>query len=122
METVPGGLLEEITKRLVAEFQPEQIILFGSHAWGTPNEDSDVDLLVIVPHSDDKPAQRAMRAYRCLRGLMVPTDILVKTHAEVERFRHVYASLECEILERGEVLYGRGEARVGARLADQGAA
>lgn len=106
MKTVQSSALEEITRRLVAELQPEQIILFGSHAWGAPDEDSDVDLLVIVPHSDDKPARRAARAYRCLRGLMVPTDILVKTRAEVEHFRFVHASLESEILERGKVLYG----------------
>jgi len=106
MKSISPDSLEEIARRLVAELQPEQIILFGSHAWGRPDEDSDVDLLVIVPHSDDKPTQRAMRAYRSLRGLMVPTDILVKTRAEIERFRHVYASLESEILERGKVLYG----------------
>jgi len=106
MKSISTDLLEEVTRRLVAELQPEQIILFGSHAWGSPDEDSDVDLLVIVPHSDDKPAQRAMRAHRCLRGLMVPTDILVKTRSEVERFRRVHASLESEILERGKVLYG----------------
>jgi predicted nucleotidyltransferase len=106
MKTIDSGLLEEMIRRLVAEFQPEQIILFGSHAWGTPDEDSDVDLLVIVPHSDISPTQRAIRAYRCLRGLNVPKDILIKTRAEVERFRHVHASLECEILGRGRVLYG----------------
>ena len=46
MKIVSDELLHEMTRRLVAEFQPEQVILFGSHAWGTPNEDSDVDLLV----------------------------------------------------------------------------
>src|SRR6266581_8520741 len=122
MKLVSNDLLAEMTRRLVAEFQPEQIILFGSHAWGTPNEDSDVDLLVIVSHSDEKPAQRAMRGYRCLRGLMVPTDILVKTRAEVERFRHVRASLERKMLERGRVLYGRGETTASAKLAHEGTA
>jgi len=106
MKIIQGNLLEEITRRLVAELAPEQIILFGSHAWGTPDEDSDIDLLVIVPHSDDKPAQRAACAYRSLRGLAAPAEILVKTRAEVERFRFVHASLESEILERGKVLYG----------------
>jgi len=109
VKTISKELLQEITRRLVTEFQPEQIILFGSHAWGTPDEDSDVDLLVIVPESDEKPVQRAVRAYRSLRGLLVPMDILVKARAEVERFQHVYASLECEIIERGKVLYGRSE-------------
>jgi predicted nucleotidyltransferase len=106
MQTVSQEVLDEMTRRLVAEFQPEQIILFGSQAWGTPDEGSDVDLLVIVPYSELPPVQRAIRAHLCLSGLNVPKDVLVKTRAEVERFRSVYASLECEILERGRVLYG----------------
>ena len=106
MKTVSKELLDEMTRRLVAELKPEKIILFGSHAWGTPDENSDVDLLLIVPHSDLSPARRAAQAHRCLRGLNVPKDILVKTRAEVDRFRHVHASLEAEVLERGTVLYG----------------
>ena len=106
MKTLPEGLLDEITRRLVVELKPEQIILFGSHAWGKPDDDSDLDFLVIVRRSRHKPTQRATRAYRALRGLFAPIDILVKTQAEVERFRRVPASLECEILERGKVLYG----------------
>lgn len=106
MKTIPAELLQEITRRLVAEFEPEQIILFGSHAWGVPGDDSDVDLLVITTDSSDRPAQRSTRVYRTLRGLMVPADVIVKTRAEVNRYRHVRASLEGEALERGRVLYG----------------
>ena len=107
--TAGGGAsrkLQEITRRLVAEFAPEQIILFGSHAWGRPDENSDVDLLVVVSQSDQPPPRRAARAYRCLREMPVPLDILVKTREEVERNRHVPASLIHEVLERGRVLYG----------------
>jgi len=42
-------VLEDLIRRLATELQPDQIILFGSHAWGVPHEDSDIDLLVIVP-------------------------------------------------------------------------
>ncbi|MCP4685460.1 MAG: nucleotidyltransferase domain-containing protein [bacterium] len=70
--------LTEVTRRLVAELKPEQIILFGSHAWGRPTEHSDVDLLVIVPHSDRRPAQRATSAYRCLRDIPFPLDVLIR--------------------------------------------
>ena len=105
METLDSHVLDEMVRRLVAEFQPEQIILFGSRAWGEAGEDSDVDLLVIVSESDQHPTERAVRAHRCLGGMGVSKDILVKTRAEVEKYRHVYASLECEILERGKVLY-----------------
>jgi predicted nucleotidyltransferase len=97
---------EEITRRLAAEMEPDRIILFGSYAWGSPDEDSDLDLLVIVPHSDQPPTLRAVRAHRCLRGIPFPVDVLVKTRAEVERGSHVPASLVSEVLERGKVLYG----------------
>jgi predicted nucleotidyltransferase len=106
MQTIAHDLLAEITRRLVAELQPEQVILFGSHAWGIPNEHSDIDLLVIVPENGSSVAEQEIRARRCLRGLGVPKDILVRTRAQVERFRSVRASLEAEILERGRILYG----------------
>ena len=104
METLVASLLPEVTRRLVSSLAPEQIILFGSHAWGEPSEDSDIDLFVIVPKSDLSPTQRASLAYRALRGILAPIDILVKTRAEVERNRRVYASLDSEVLERGKVL------------------
>ncbi len=107
MKTLDTDVLEEMTRRLVDEFHPEQIILFGSHAWGTPHDDSDVDLIVIVPESDLSPTQRATRAYRALRGIRVePTDIVVRTRPEVERHRNVYASLASQILTQGKILYG----------------
>lgn len=106
METSAHPKIQEITPRLVAEFAPEQIILFGSHAWGHPDENSDLDLLVVVSESDQPPPRRAARAYRCLREVPVPLDILVKTRKEVERTRHVPASLIHDVLERGQVLYG----------------
>ena len=100
------SILQEMTRRLVAEFQPRQIILFGSHAWGQPNEDSDVDLFVIVPEDDQSRTERELRARRCLRDLYVSKDILVQTQGEVDRATCVYASLESEILEKGVRLYG----------------
>jgi uncharacterized protein len=104
--TISHDLLEEVTRRLAAEFQPEQVWLFGSHAWGQPDEGSDVDLLVVVRESDETPVRRAQRAHRCLRGLGIAKDILVKTRAEVDRFRNVRSSLEAEILEHGRLIYG----------------
>ena len=106
MKTLDTDLLAEMTRRLVGEFHPEQIILFGSHARGTPTDDSDIDLFVIVPESDGTPHQRAIRAYRTLRDVEEPKDILVRTRAEADKYRYVYASLACQIFEQGVVLYG----------------
>lgn len=99
-------LLDTITRLLVQEFAPEQIYLFGSHAWGEPTPDSDFDILVIVSESDQRPIDRAIRARRRLRDVPAAIDVLVKTRAEVERYRHVRASLMAAITERGKVLYG----------------
>ena len=80
--------------------------LFGSHVWGNPHSDSDLDLLIIVPKSDFSPTKRASIAYRCLRDIPYPLDILVKTRKEIERFVQVPVSLEHQIISRGKRLYG----------------
>lgn len=98
--------LPEIVDRLTREFAPETIFLFGSHAWGLPESDSDLDLLVVVTDSHLPPARRAADAYRCLRDIPCPLDILVKTRQEFERFAGVPASLENRILQEGRRLYG----------------
>jgi len=100
-------ILHTMTAKLVAEFDPDQIFLFGSHAWGIPTENSDVDLYVIVPESMERPLQRARRAISCLGGMKVPKDVLVRTRTEAEKYRNVYASLESQIFEKGRVLYVR---------------
>lgn len=98
-------LIGLITQRLVDAFQPEQIYLFGSRAWGASTPESDVDVLVIVAHSSERPTHRATQAYRALRGVQVPIDVLVKTRAEFEKFKDVPASLEYQILQRGKLIY-----------------
>ncbi|HEX3890254.1 MAG TPA: nucleotidyltransferase domain-containing protein [Verrucomicrobiae bacterium] len=106
MRTLDKNLLETATKRLVAEFEPEQVWLYGSHAWGNPHDDSDVDLLVVVSHTDETPIHRSQRAHRCLRGLRMPKDVLVETRQEVDRVKELQTSLESAILSRGRRLYG----------------
>ncbi len=106
MKTIQSDLLNETVERLKTEFQPEEIYLFGSHAWGTPNEDSDVDLMVIVPSSDERPIRRDQRAQKCLGRLAVPADILVRTRGEVNRYKHLRASLFHQVLNQGRKLYG----------------
>jgi len=106
VKTIQPGQLEKAVERLKSEFQPEQIWLFGSHAWGTPTEDSDVDLMVIVASSDERPIRRMQRAHRCLRGIGFAKDVLVNTRSEFDRYRHLTASLSHRIFEQGRKLYG----------------
>jgi predicted nucleotidyltransferase len=106
VKTLDDSLLRTATQRLVAEFRPDEIWLFGSHAWGSPREDSDVDLFVVVPRSDETPIRRSQRAHRCLRGLRMPKDVLVETRQEIERVKELKTSLENTIFRRGRRLYG----------------
>lgn len=106
VKTIPAGLLEQVVERLKAEFQPEQIFLFGSHAWGAPHEDSDVDLMVIVRESGERAIRRMQRAHHCLGDLDMSKDVFVQTRAEFDRYRHLRASIQHRILQSGRKLYG----------------
>ena len=98
--------IDTAVARLVAEFQPEQIWLFGSYAWGEPTADSDLDFLVVVPESGAHPLDRMQRAHRCLRGVRTPMDVLVPTKEEFERVRDVKPSLTYKIVREGKLVYG----------------
>ncbi len=106
MKTIDAGLLNKTVQRLVATFDPEAIYLYGSHAYGQPHLDSDVDLLVVVNTSTLHPHQRAVAAYRALRGLFIPVEIKVITRAEFERRASWHSSIEKVVQEKGKVLYG----------------
>jgi len=107
MKTISPVTRREVIRRLVDEFQPETIYLFGSYAWGKPDEDSDMDLLVIVPESRENPIQRAVRAQRSLLGVKAAVDVIVKTRKEFRNYAAVKASLEAQIDKEGKLLYGR---------------
>lgn len=106
MKQITPELLNEITKRIAEAVHPEKIILFGSHAWGGHGESSDIDLFIVLPHSEEPSYRRPRIIYKCLRGIGAPIDVIVKTHDEVMRSRNVVTSLVRKVLEQGKVLYG----------------
>lgn len=116
METITADIVPEIVRRLVDEFDPEEIILFGSRAWGEPRPDSNYDLFIIVSDSEERPLRLMVEAHECLRGLGISKDVLVTTRRRFDRLSRVPATLEAKIRNRGVVLYGRSQAGVGSRL------
>ena len=106
MQSLSSELLDEIVTRLVQRLHPEQVILFGSHAYGEPTEDSDIDLLVIIAQSNEPRYRRARPAYQALRGLGVAKDVIVMTREEVEQQANVPHSIANQALRLGKVLYG----------------
>lgn len=98
-------LIQTVVNRLVETYQPEAIFIFGSFAWGKPNEGSDLDLLVVVGQSEEKPYKRILKGLKSLRGLRIPKDILVYTQSEFEEMAKERASLCYKIKQEGIKAY-----------------
>ncbi len=105
MKNIDSILLKNVVERLVKALNPEKIYLYGSYAYGQPNKDSDIDLLIIVSESSLPVHKRAAQAYRSLRGLFIPADIKVVTHSEFEKYAKWFSSIERVVLEKGQLLY-----------------
>ena len=103
---VTDALLAGISRRIVEKFQPYKVVLFGSYAYGTPDLDSDVDLLVVMD-SVEPMAQRIRRVTAVAKVRFLPMDVLVRTPAEIEARLAMGDFFIAEILEKGKVLYHR---------------
>ena len=100
-------IIDDIVKKIVAEYSPQKIILFGSYASGIPTEDSDIDLL-IIKETDNRPIDRWTEVKRLLRdrGREAPVSPLVYTPKELSDRMEIKDFFIQEILEKGKVLYG----------------
>lgn len=96
--------LKEITDKIVREYQPEKIILFGSYAWGTPTEDSDVDLF-IVKDTKKNIFERNREVGKIIFGSMIAIDALVYTPEQLERRDEMGDPFVRKIIGNGKVIY-----------------
>lgn len=103
---INDDLLKKISERLVAEFHPQQIILFGSQARGTADKHSDVDILVVCPIKG-KRRSLMVAMDRTLSGLGFAKDVIVLTPKEFERDRHIPGTVARPAWLEGRVLYER---------------
>ncbi len=99
-----AAVLDEVVRRLVEGVDPDKIILFGSRARGDFQPDSDLDLL-IIRDADGPRHVRVAKAYRALRGLGMPKDLLWFTPREVADWRDVVNHVVWSALREGRILY-----------------
>lgn len=92
-------------RTIVDLFQPEQVILFGSHARGTAGPDSDVDLLVVMDVEDSKRSAGA-KIGAALHGFAIPKDVIVTTPEAFAARREVPGTIERSAVLEGKVLHG----------------
>ncbi|NLI30908.1 MAG: nucleotidyltransferase domain-containing protein [Nitrospiraceae bacterium] len=102
---VQPELLETVRQRLVATYEPLAVYVFGSHAWGSPDKGSDLDLLIVVASSDEKPYKRALLGIKALSGLGIAKDILVYTSEEFEELAGHVSTLCYKVKHEGIKLY-----------------
>ena len=105
-EATASQYIHAMIDRIVSEFAPERIVLFGSHARGDAATDSDIDLLVVLPRVDDKRSA-AVQIRRLLSDLPVPKDIVVTTPEEIARRGDLVGTVLRPALREGKVLYER---------------
>jgi len=101
---IPQEKINEVVERIVKNVQPEKVILFGSYAYGKPNEDSDLDILVIK-ESVLPRHERVKEIKKYLWGIKIPVDLIVYTPEEIDEWRGVKNSFINEVMEKGKVLY-----------------
>jgi uncharacterized protein len=98
------SLLDDAVARLVAEFDPKQVILFGSRARGEGSDGSDYDLLVVAT-SEQPPHQRMSRALATLRGIQAAFDALVYTPEEFAEYRTWLSDIARLAADEGIVIF-----------------
>jgi predicted nucleotidyltransferase len=101
------AFVDEVVKR----FRPAKVILFGSYACGTPTEDSDVDLMVVMRHRGSAPLKAARIMLDCVHNF--PLDLLVRSPAQLRARLKLGDTFMREIQTKGFVLHEGDHARKG---------
>jgi len=99
-------MISEIVTKIVENFHPEKVILFGSQVWGQPKEWSDIDILVIM-NSTESSAQIAAKISMMAKPRYVPMDIIVRTPGEIKQRVKIGDHFIQKILTEGKVVYER---------------
>jgi predicted nucleotidyltransferase len=103
MEKITQKAISSFAHQVARQFKPQKIILFGSYAYGKPTEDSDVDILVVMPFKGRNP-EKATEIWMATKPRF-PIDIMVRKPAELEKRLKTGDFFLREITEKGKVLY-----------------
>jgi predicted nucleotidyltransferase len=109
---VPLSVIRRFAGAVAERFQPDKIILFGSHAYGQPHADSDVDILVVMPARNQM--DQAARIHLAIMPPF-PLDILVRTPQRLTAGLRDGDSFLHEIVTKGKVLYEKDDQAVGEK-------
>ena len=83
---IPSQTIEEVKKRLVRAYDPISIYLFGSYVWGCPDDESDLDILVVLDSLTKKPWEDIVIGHKVLADLGIAKDILIIDKARFDEY------------------------------------
>jgi predicted nucleotidyltransferase len=95
--------IDDLAARIVSSYKPEKIILFGSYAYGTPSEDSDLDLLVVLPFKG-RSIYKSMEILETVHPTL-PIDLIVRTPEQLATRLALHDFFLQEVVLKGKVLY-----------------
>jgi predicted nucleotidyltransferase len=104
------AVIRRFARRVAEHFHPDKIILFGSYAYGTPHQDSDVDMLVVMPARNQ--LDQAVRI-ELVCDPSFPLDLIVRTPKNLKWRLEEGESFLRDIMARGKVLYEKDDPRMG---------
>jgi predicted nucleotidyltransferase len=104
--TSPAACIDEMVERIVRQFDPQRIILFGSHARGDAGPDSDVDLLIVMPVAGSA-REKAIEIGVALHDIRLPKDLIVTTPEEFEWRKDTIGTIEWPAWHEGKTVYAR---------------
>jgi uncharacterized protein len=104
---IPMRTIRALANHIAEKFNPEEIILFGSHAYGKPDTSSDVDLLVVM-ETPKGEVITIMEISDSLPPLPFHVDIIARSRAVINKRKNAGDFFLREITKKGKVLYARG--------------
>jgi len=110
---IPMKTIRAIAKHIAEKFDPEEIILFGSHASGKPTAWSDVDLLVVMDTPKGEEFEKSLEIRRSLPLLTFGLDVVVRSRKVIEKRKKLGDWFLVDVTEKGKVLYERSNRRMG---------
>jgi len=101
---VTKAKINEIRDKIAGKIKPEKIILFGSYAKGTQNEDSDIDIAVIVKDKK-KSSKRNIEIKRIFFDRTYALDVFSFNNKEIEQLSRISGTMAYEVIKNGKLLY-----------------
>jgi predicted nucleotidyltransferase len=109
--SVPREVIQHMADMIAQHFHPDKVILFGSYARGQANENSDIDLMVLLEEAPPEGRRSAPMIRLLVEHFPFPVDVVVRTTSGFEQWRHVVGSLVREVAREGIVLYDKARPR-----------